>query len=217
MREWLVLGCVVVGFACSSGSSSDDEQQSGGAAGRAGSSNAGESAGGAGSGGGPAGGAANGGQPAGGEGGATECACLPFTLAWGMVGGHVATVDRSTLAPCAVFTHERGPAGGEATLSCTQGLEQCSGVGSDDIVAALAHDDVQAAIDEAPVLYGSDPRPVDGSVLELVVDGAVIEVGGECSSGACIAVPAGVQALADLLQALEEQELARAVCANVFE
>jgi hypothetical protein len=208
---WPFAVAACVALACSSGSSSDnDDGAAGGGSGGSGGR-------------GSAGNANAGGEPGAPEGGAAggssgQCGCLDQTLSWGRVGGRVASHDTSTLAPCAIFSHERGPLDGEALLSCTQGLAETCGdeLGSDDVVTALAHADVAAALAAAPVLYGSDPRTFDGQVLQITIGDLVIEVGDACEAADCTDIPQGVSALADTLLALGDQELDREPCSAVF-
>jgi len=230
LPKWFgILGLCTVFVACSSGSSDDDDVSGGGSSGSAGTAGG---KGGAGSGGQSSAGAGDsdagengvagesvGGQAAGGSDGTGAC-CVEEVLTWGRVGGHVVSLASSSLGPCAVYSHEQGPLDGPPTDTCTQGLAvACAedGLGPDDVLTALSDSDVVAAIAAAPVLYGTDPRPYDGQLLEVTIGDAVIQVGDECMEQGCTSIPPGVQALADLLLALDEQELASTPCANVFQ
>jgi hypothetical protein len=88
-----------------------------------------------------------------------------------------------------------------------------------DVEAALAHADVLDALRRDTKTYGTDTRPCDGSVLAITVGTKTFEVGGECkgeptgcSPNPCVTVPAGVRALASLLQKLDAQEVAKPAC-----
>ena len=135
---------------------------------------------------------------------------------WGEDGGLRAYVDSSSLAPCRYYDHQRFV--GSAPDSAIRCDDQYGACGSDDTVtpgaieAALEDPDVQHALSTAPVFYGTDPRPSDGSAFKMMIGSSVLEI------GACTGcVPAGVQRLADLLQALDAQELAKPACSSVFE
>lgn len=90
--------------------------------------------------------------------------------------------------------------------------------GVSDVLQALQNPDVQAALAQGHVLFGTDPRPVDGTVLEIVARADTsLEVGGPCSGGAsCSAIPAGVSALAELLRAIDDEQLQLEPCRSVF-
>jgi hypothetical protein len=131
--------------------------------------------------------------------------------------------ERSTLDACNVFEHTRSPAGnGTGTvLACERSLP-CMGSGLhgvSDVLLALQHADVQAALAKGQVLFGSDPRPDDGSVFEIVARaGTSIEVGDACSgSASCAAIPAGVNALANLLRAIDSEQLSLDPCRSMFQ
>jgi hypothetical protein len=222
---------VVVG-ALSCGSRTDGPSEggtaatggSGGAGGNAGSSvggtggNAGAATGGTGGTGGTAG------TGTGGSGGITPgdsgvCGCVTGHVGWGMDGGLVFYTETSALEVCNLFTHQRtfrapDPPG----LFCEQQLTDCAGKFSPgDVTRAIAHADVKAAIAAAPVLYGEDPRAYDGQVLRIQLQSAIIEVGLPCRTMAgCKPIPAGVDALANLLQSVTKQELAREPCKSAF-
>jgi hypothetical protein len=198
------------GSSGSSGSSGTDA-----AGGSGGSSGTGASGGTAGASG--AGGTGTGGAAGGTSGDSGACGCVPGRVFWGMDGGHVAYHYTSGLEICSTFIHQRDSVVQDPPLSCQQQLGVCgSGIGAGDVTRAMAHADVQAAIAAAPVIYGEDTRPVDGAVLRIQIQSAVIEVGTPCRAAGCKPIPAGVDALATLLQALTKQELGRAPCSSIF-
>lgn len=147
--------------------------------------------------------------------------CVTGTLAWGPNGGNGAYQDESSLAACRDFQHERLPAGGSggpASLACTTPIGGCNAgqVAVGDVERALAHPDVVAALAAAKTpVYGSDGRPADGTVFRITRNGKSIDVGGACASppgSSCIPIPPGVGALASVLKALDQQELAKPAC-----
>ena len=147
------------------------------------------------------------------------CGCVTRHVGWGMDGGRVAYKETSALEICTRFLHQRIPtAPSPPALSCEQTIMACSGaIGPGDVTRAIDHADVRAAIAAAPVLYGSDSRPVDGAVLRIEIGPAVIEVGGACSGQPnCKAIPAGVNSLAEMLNAVTKQQLARPPCNTTF-
>lgn len=196
----------------------------GGSAQTGGTGNAGEDAGGTDQGGEPGeggmpgeGGSATGGE--GGEGGGDVCGCVPETISWGWSGGLVIYTEQSRITSCRNFSHQRDPVTTDPpTLTCMTELVACGdSLGSSDVLLALQNPDVVKALGSAPILYGGDSRPVDGQVYAIQVGGDLIEVGNECGQQTdCNEIPAGVQALVDLLKALTEQELGKPACADVF-
>jgi hypothetical protein len=156
--------------------------------------------------------------------GAPPCApCIESSVSWGDIGGLVLFSERSTLDACNVFQHTRSPAGhGTGTmLACERSLP-CMGSGLhgvSDVSLALQNADVQAALAKGHVLFGSDPRPDDGSVFEIVARaGTSIAVGDACSgSASCTAIPAGVNALANLLRAIDSEQLSLDPCRSMFQ
>ena len=150
-----------------------------------------------------------------------SCDCASSRLSWGADGGFVAYVERSSIAPCRTYGHDRtAPSGGAPLKTCTRELLPCGAgdaIDIGDVRAALANPDVVVALASAPILYGSDPRAFDGQVFHLDVGGKVIEVGTDCSgTGPCKPPTAGVKALVALLQALDKAQLALSPCKEAF-
>jgi hypothetical protein len=172
--------------------------------------------------GGIAGGAGTGGTGTGGTGGFTgdsgNCGCVGGHVGWGMNGGHVAYQDSSALEVCNLFVHTRAPVSQDPpAVSCEQQISNCAGaLGPGDVMRAIAHADVKTAIAAAPVLFGEDPRAFDGAVLRIQIGTAVIEVGNPCKVASCKPIPAGVSALASMLQSMTKQELSRSPCCAIF-
>lgn len=146
--------------------------------------------------------------------------CLATTVTWEENGGHVAFVDTSSLSTCRTYARAR-TSSGKQTLQCTSELGACSvaPIAVGDVEAALAHADVVGALSSDTKTYGADSRPCDGSVLAITIGAKTLEVGGECkgeptgcSPNPCVPVPAGVRALATLLQKLDAQEIAKPAC-----
>jgi hypothetical protein len=199
---------------------------SGASAGRGGSASGdGGSAGGDGGDGGQAGSAGDGSAGSSGSaGGGGMCApCLREAIDWGNSGGLIARTDRSALDPCNTFRHTRTTlGGGGAPASACERMLPCMGSGLHgiaDVNAAVMHPDVQAALAKGDVLFGRDSRPIDGQVFEITVGKNTITVGDPCTAGggACAAIPLGVNALAQLLRAIDEEQLNLAPCAGLFD
>jgi hypothetical protein len=146
------------------------------------------------------GGLADGGSEAADAGTVPNCPALK--IVWGMNGGLVAYEDSSELDGCVSFTLTRTPMAdpGATGGHCSARLDAAA----QTLVAnALNNADVTAAKAAAPVTYGQDARPVDGAVLRITIDGKQVEVGGSCGDlTTCVAIPAGVAALATQLQAV---------------
>jgi hypothetical protein len=150
--------------------------------------------------------------------------CLATAVSWGQNGGLVAYVDTSSLSGCRTYTRSRASSGTPTPkLSCTAELGACSAapIAVGDVEAALAHADVIAALAGGTTTYGSDSRPCDGAVLSITIGTKTVEVGGDCQAGSptgcgsqpCVPVPAGVRALASVLEQLDAQEIAQPACA----
>lgn len=138
--------------------------------------------------------------------------CLSSELSWGLDGGEVAWVDRSTLKGCDDY---HGTRTGTTTLACDAKIPTCPGdvpdsdfvTGVVDVESALANADVQAALAKAPVLYGTDPRSFDGTVFQVLVGTKKIEVGGACGGASgCTDIPAGVQQLRAVLERIDAEK-----------
>ncbi len=216
LLKLLAAAPLTLALSCSSSGDDDSAAGAGGAAG--GSPSGGQTNGGTHASGGAAG--SGGTLAAGGAaGGSADCGCMNTTVSWHRDGGFTSYTEISTLAPCTQYTLVREPFGDGPTLMCTQELAVgcTNSLGAADVRALLASADVQAAIAAAPVLYGEDPRAYDGQLLHIDVGDAVIEVGDACGSAAgCTAIPAGVQALAELLGELAAQEREREPCASAI-
>jgi hypothetical protein len=217
-------GAAGTGTAGSGGSAGTGTGGGAGSAGAAGTGTAGSAGSGGSAGTGTGGSAGSAGSGTGGAAGTTSgdggtCGCVAGHIGWGNDGGHVISRDTSALEVCNLFVHQREPVvTAPPTRSCQQPISDCAGgVGPDDVTRAIADADVKAAIAAAPVLYGEDPRAYDGQVLRIQIGSAIIEVGVPCRTVPnCKTIPAGVDALAKLLQAITKQELARPPCSTVF-
>jgi hypothetical protein len=154
------------------------------------------------------------------DGGACS-ACIGAELTFGYTGGFVAFRRTSVISPCRTYTlTQESFSDPTTTRSCSNDVP-CGDPGAvtiEDVNAALAHADVVAAFAAAPITYGRDSRPVDGVVYEISRSGDTFLVGAPCTGGgiACVPIPAGVQALADLLQALDAERLTEPDCTTVF-
>lgn len=161
-------------------------------------------------------GAVDGGSDAGTvDGGA--CGCIDSTLRWRYEGGFVPNRAESRIDVCRDFSYARTVGTGPTTM-CEDEVP-CAGdeatIG--DVNRALADTQVQAALTAAPVLYGRDTRPVDGRVFVIEYRGQEITIGSPCTATiGCTAIPAGVEALKDLLESLQDERLEAPGCASVF-
>ncbi|TAK27342.1 MAG: hypothetical protein EPO40_17110 [Myxococcaceae bacterium] len=149
---------------------------------------------------------------------------LPGSLRFGAEGGRVPYRTTYTLSSPRRFLLERtfndaSPARCETTIPACGATDD---VTVDTLAAALGHPDVGAAFqsaaagDAGTVLYGVDARPVDGALFFIERDGRFVYVGAPCRTGSgaeCVNAPVGVQRLVDVLNALQEQESRRPVCA----
>lgn len=144
--------------------------------------------------------------------------CFTEAIDWGPGpnSGLMPSVDHSTLSPCVHYTHRRTPSGEPSILplSCETDFAACNSVASSGaVMSALANPDVQQALASSPVAYGIDSQLGAAGELEIKVGTRVIDVGNTCSGPPnCIPVPSGVQALVDLLRAIDQGELATPAC-----
>jgi hypothetical protein len=154
-------------------------------------------------------------EPIGDAGSGTDC--VVREVSWTYDGGFVAFHDRQTLTPCRHFSLVRATQKGpSADAQCANDVAIDAMVKVADVNAALASEDIKAARADAPVLYGRDTRPVDGSVFRIEIDGATIDIGGDCNGEAgCPAIPAGVAAARQVLEALTMQQRALGSCASL--
>lgn len=150
-------------------------------------------------------------------------ACLGARLDWEWNGGLALYYDKSAALPCNTYQRQRfgTPNDTTPTLACSSTIRHCGGdvvdgsnaIAIEEIASAVADAEVQTAFAHAPVLYGIDPRAYDGQVFRITMGTKMIEVGGACGSTAgCKAAPAGVQALATLLQELDTRKTGADAC-----
>ena len=149
---------------------------------------------------------------------------LSGTLRFGPEGGFVPYQTTYSISSPRRFLLER-TSSGSTPVRCETTIPACGAtddVTVDTLVTALGHADVGAAFqaaaasDAGTVLYGVDTRPVDGQLFFIERDGRFVYVGAPCRTGSgasCVNAPAGVQRLVDVLNALQEQESRRPVCA----
>ena len=150
------------------------------------------------------------------DGGCDDFANL-YTVSWGSNGGLVAYQDTSRLSTPRVYEHSRDRFTNAMPMKCQTEVAGCPSRLITDINAGFADSSVMAAL-KAHAVYGVDSRPVDGAVFRITVGNDYVDVGSPCGSGAssCVAIPPAVQKLADLLMALDAQELAKKACTDVF-
>jgi hypothetical protein len=156
-------------------------------------------------------------SPAGSAGGGATCPqCVDMPFSFGFTGGLVAYTDLSAFAPCGHYAHTRTPASssGGKPMSCANDAP-CSGdktITPGMVKDAIANADVQKALN-GTMLFGVDTTPTDAPIYQFRVGYNTVQVGAPCSGQAdCKPTPAGVQALVDLLKALDMQQLALAPC-----
>jgi hypothetical protein len=139
-------------------------------------------------------------------------------ISFGFTGGLVAYTDLSAFAPCGHYAHTRTPAGmpGAKPMQC-ENEAPCSGAVTPGMVKdALANADVKAALN-GMMLFGVDTTPMDGQIYQFRVGYNTVQVGAPCNGqSGCKAIPAGVQAMVDLLKALDMQQLGMAPCSMTF-
>jgi hypothetical protein len=139
-------------------------------------------------------------------------------VSWGFTGGFVAYTEMSALAPCGRYARMRMASGGGMSAFCEAELA-CEGPGitAGRVETALQDSAVMQAVRDETT-FGVDNRPVDAPIFELRVGYQTVLVGEPCSGQAgCIVTPASVQALVDLLQQLDEQQLALPPCQGMFD
>jgi hypothetical protein len=130
-----------------------------------------------------------------------------------MDGGFVAYADTSRLTPCRSYRHERDLFTNAAPLSCTSEIAGCPSRAVDAVERELRGAEFQAAL-QNHALFGGDPRPVDGQVFRISIGSDFVDVGPPCTG--CPEIPPAIQALVDLLQGIDEVELAKEACSSVF-
>ena len=163
-----------------------------------------------------------------GDGGTTsntcKAACLGDEIDWAPNGGLTTVTQSSRVSSCTTYAHEESSSE-SGDLTCTDQLSDACGasLGAGDIYGAMQSSDVVAAFARADgsTVLGADGRPCDGAVLQVTYQGKSILIGSDCGNGciqgaACTPVPAGVRALADTLQKIDEQELQTPSCKSVF-
>lgn len=167
-----------------------------------------------------------GGVPRRGDGGGFDAGapcvtCLEQPVSWRFDGGLVAYHIESEISACRTYRHTQRPAAdGGPAQECVQDLRECSSgdqLGAYGVAAAIAQPGVEEALSRAPLIYGRDLRAVDGALFVVTVGEREIALGAACAGASrCTDPPADVRALADTLQALDEQQLGRGACGAVF-
>ncbi|MFK7991617.1 MAG: hypothetical protein AB8I08_36710 [Sandaracinaceae bacterium] len=148
---------------------------------------------------------------------AGACGCIEATLSWRFDGGFVPSRAGSRIDVCRDFAYAR-TVGTGPTVMCEDEVP-CTGdeVTIGDVNRALADPQVQLALTGTPVFYGRDTRPFDGRIFIIEYRGREIMVGSSCAGTSdCTPVPAGIEALKDLLESLEDERLEAERCASVF-
>lgn len=97
----------------------------------------------------------------------------------------------------------------ETELSCC-----CRALVSvDEVKDALDHPDVVRALSAGQILYGVDTTPSDGALFVLERGTSKVKVGEPCRGHrGCREIPAGVQAMVNMLSWLYSQEVISAGC-----
>jgi hypothetical protein len=134
-----------------------------------------------------------------------------------MNGGLVAYQDTSRLGPCRSYTHERDTFMNRLPDMCNATVPGCPSRTIEQIDRAVRDPTVSSAM-ASHMLYGVDSRPVDGQVFRIGVGNDFIDIGQPCRAGAvnCNVAPAIVMDLMNVLQALDDAELAVEPCKSTF-
>lgn len=149
---------------------------------------------------------------------AEKCGCVAEPVRLSPVGSPIDTT--TTIAPCRTYTLDIAAISPRPPSSCTLQM-MCPGALTGITVAqAVQHPDVQAALRAGPIRYGAGPGATDGGsgpVYRVGVGQVDFEVAGACGdSPACTPIPPGVQALLDLLVAVNAQEIRRSPCREML-
>jgi hypothetical protein len=138
-----------------------------------------------------------------------ECdACLTENIAWGRV-ANLNVGDESRVEGCRSYSRRRdstmGP--GVEPVTCQGELSACEsdGFSTVPLLFALADEDVRVALSQGAAVFG-DIGPVDYQPLFITVGSASIQLRYPCEPEQmdCARTPRGVQALADLLKAIDD-------------
>jgi hypothetical protein len=135
-----------------------------------------------------------------------ECVlCLENQVQWESL-SNARIIDTSTVEPCATYWRHRFNGLTQNEFSCDTELVACNAIASTGAIAtALAHPDVQAVLNypENPVHLG-DTR--DGGFFQVSVGLHQVVLGGSCEGAPpdCAPVPAGVDALREVLQQIDQ-------------
>jgi hypothetical protein len=143
--------------------------------------------------------------------------CLEQLVQWGPVSSEGVDPESSTLAPCARYSRIRTHENRSVVDECTADLVACNAIASTGAVStALAHADVKMALNtpEDPVLFGNQHVPAnqtptrDNVPFQVTIGMHQIILGGSCEGAPpnCIPVPAGLAALKELLQQIDQFE-----------
>jgi hypothetical protein len=149
---------------------------------------------------------------------AAQCGCVAEPVRLSPVGSPIDTT--ATIAPCRTFAFTVSGLVDRPPVSCTLPMT-CPGAMTGITVAeAVQHPDVQAALRAGPMRYGAGPGTTDGGggpVYRVGVGPVDFEVAGACgASPSCTPIAPGVQALLDLLVAINAQEIRRSPCREVL-
>lgn len=138
-------------------------------------------------------------------------------------GGLLPMADTATLTPPASFHYERMVFTGDAgRASCDPAMPSCGDparVDSQDVELALNHPDVQAALAMTTVPFYGNRGVADGPNFNFMrADGRGFNAGLACDtpSTTCTPIPAGINALVDLLRALIRQQRMDPSCAAIL-
>jgi hypothetical protein len=145
-----------------------------------------------------------------------KCGCVAEPVRLTPLGSPVDT--SATIAPCRTFSLDVAAIGEVPARTCTMPMTCPSLLTGVTVAEAVQHPDVQTALHAGIPQYGAGPgTPNGGGALYLVGIGqATFQVGGPCGSEPCTPVPEGVQALLDILIAVNAQEVRRSPCREML-
>jgi hypothetical protein len=110
-------------------------------------------------------------------------------------------------------------------MACSVAMAcDASSEGSGQLKKLMSHPDVKQSLASPAKIYGCDQRPIDKSIFTVTTSGGSFAVGNDCSpkgcsttpNRKCVGAPAGVKALIDFLEKLDEKMAATKECSSAF-
>jgi hypothetical protein len=116
--------------------------------------------------------------------------------------------------PCRDFRLDVAPFEDRPAATCGMPMSCPAKYTGITVQQAVDNPDVQAAIRAGSLRYGAGPDlPEGGPVYRVEIGEANFEVGAPCAgSPDCVEIPPGVQAIVDVLVAVNSQETIRTPC-----